>query len=101
MQTLLRHIRDNHRFSNSGHLGISLLGDVWYSLYIGHGGAASGGAFVSCEWAVGGLGNVLLLVDLFGLLNGNSFGGFMGLFFGKKGWKVVFADALRVGGLFA
>ena len=101
MQTLLRHIRDNHRISNSGHLRISLLGDVWYSLYIGHGGAASGGAFVGCEWAVGGLGNFLLRVDLFGMLNGNSFGGFMGLFSRQERWGVVFADAIRVGGLFA
>jgi len=101
MQTLLRYFCDNHRISNSGHLGISLLGDVWDSLYIGHGGATSGGAFVGGEWAVGGLGNFLIRVDLFGMLSGNSIGGSMGLFSRQERWGVVFADAIRVGGLFA
>jgi hypothetical protein len=46
------------------------------------------------------LGNVVLLGDVSSLFGGNSFRGLVGLFLRKKGWGVVFANALGLGGLF-
>jgi hypothetical protein len=47
------------------------------------------------------MGNVFLLGNVSGLFGRNSIRGFVGLFPGEKGWGVVFADALGLGGLFA
>ena len=46
------------------------------------------------------MGNVVLLGDVSSLFGGDSIGGLVGLFLRKKGWGVVFADAVGIGGLF-